>query len=235
MPYIFQSNLGITPTVLEIPYSSPTDEQIIRYLSSGGIRLEVNGAIRQSISRQDQGMQAIMGVRACMAVAPLTERNKNASPPDSKELPLICDERYIHGANQAILIVATVGGGVEEKCAQLHKRGEYIDALVVDSIASAALDNAIWEIKKDLISKTENLQVGYTLFPGINSMPLGFQRTIFEILKPEKPIGVLLAESMLLVPIKSISAVIPMGYKLSCLGLKVDDSMLYAMGDSSSY
>ncbi|MCG7852510.1 MAG: hypothetical protein MIO92_08315, partial [Methanosarcinaceae archaeon] len=67
MPYIFQSNLEVTPTVLEIPYSSPANEQITRYLSSGNTRLGMNGAVRKSISRQNQGMQAIMGVRASMA------------------------------------------------------------------------------------------------------------------------------------------------------------------------
>ena len=235
MPYIFQSNLEVTPTVLEIPYSSPANEQITRYLSIGGTRPIPNGAVRKSISRQDQRMHSIMGVRASMVPVPLTEMKNRVLTLDSKAIPILCDERYMQGADQAILLVATVGRGIEERCAQLYKRGEYIDALVVDAIASAALDNAIWEIKKDLISKTENLQVGYTLFPGINSMPLCFQRTIFEILKPEQTIGVMLTESMLLVPIKSTSAVIPMGYKLSCLGLKVDDSMLYAMGDASSY
>ena len=168
MPYIFQTNLEIKPAVLEIPYRSPAVDQITRYLSSGNTRLGINGAVRKSITRQDHRMHAIMGVRASMAVLPLTEISNRVLALDSKAILIICDEAYIQGANKAILLVATVGRDVEERCTQLYKRGEYIDALVVDAIASAALDNAIWEIKKNLIGKMKNLLTRKKITPHLS-------------------------------------------------------------------
>jgi cobalamin-dependent methionine synthase I len=44
--------------------------------------------------------------------------------------------------------------------------------------------------------------------PGYGDLPLEFQKTVFLLLNPEKYIGLTLSESLLMTPIKSVSAII---------------------------
>jgi hypothetical protein len=201
--------LATTSAITEFPYEALTLSQITRFLNDGGASAEAKGAVRESIRRLNERMAPFLVARVSWCIKSISDLR--LVWPWGDEMPSC----YLEKATMAALLVGTVGSGAEEECNRLYRAGEYIDALVLDAMASAALARGIQKTKETVRKSVANTITGYTLYPGGQHMPFTFQRVIFDALRPEETLGVKLTESMLMVPVKSASAIIPMGEALS--------------------
>ncbi len=119
------------------------------------------------------------------------------------------------GARGGVFLLATAGPALERRVAELFAEGSEVEAFVLDAAASAV---AMGAYAFAIDRAAELLHVGGyltgpCLVPGSDYWPLEGQRAVFEVL-PAAELGVELSVSMLMVPQKSLSALIPYGEEL---------------------
>ena len=115
---------------------------------------------------------------------------------------------HLCGCREVYLFCGTIGTGFDA----LLRRVSAIsgaDALILQAIGTAAIEglmnSAEDEIKKEL-SADESLTTRYS--PGYGDFPLSSQHTILNLLDASRKVGISLTDTMLMIPSKSISAVI---------------------------
>lgn len=119
------------------------------------------------------------------------------------------------GAERLFVVVSTIGTALEEEVSRLFDAGEYVDALVLDSIGSVAVGDVCQHVRSLICRQCEKTgqKVGPTLSPGYQYWDLTDQTILFQMVPAEK-IGVSLSPSCLMVPRKSESMIVPVGRDL---------------------
>ena len=112
------------------------------------------------------------------------------------------------GCRDAYLACGTLGARFDA----YHRRVSVVsgaDALIVQAIGAAAIEKVMDSIEDDIrpaLAAGESLVSRYS--PGYGDFPLAEQRTLLSMLDAPRSIGVSLTDSLLMVPSKSVSAVI---------------------------
>ncbi len=120
--------------------------------------------------------------------------------------------RNLNGCSQVILFAATIGSGVDQLIRRYTKL-EISKGVVMQAAGAAVIEAYCNEQNQRL--KEEAAAEGYYLrprfSPGYGDFPLEYQRLISDVLKMEKNCGITLTDSLLMLPTKSVTAVIGMG------------------------
>ena len=106
-----------------------------------------------------------------------------------------------------ILMAATLGSEVERliRRAQVGRMG---DAVILDACGSAAIENVCDNLCADLEASFAPRYLTDRFSPGYGDMPLKQQEELFRVLDVTRRIGVSLSESGLMLPQKSVTALI---------------------------
>ena len=113
----------------------------------------------------------------------------------------------LKGCDQVILMAATLGNSVE----RLIRRTQAVDmagALMLDACGSAAIENVCDNLCDDLAAGFAPRYLTDRFSPGYGDMPLSQQRELFAALDVTRRIGVTLTDSGLMLPQKSVTALI---------------------------
>lgn len=119
-----------------------------------------------------------------------------------------CDiAELLNGCSSVILMAATLGSETELrlKRSQIRNMGE---AVILDAAASAAIENVCDNLYADLEKHFAPKYLTDRFSPGYGDFPLSQQRALFEVLDVTRQIGVSLSESGLMLPQKSVTALI---------------------------
>lgn len=122
----------------------------------------------------------------------------------------------LRGCEEAVLFAATLGNAPD----QLMSRYEITDMTkaVVLQAASAMLIEAYCDEIQEAIRVKESSR-GYFLrprfSPGYGDLPISEQRKIFQVLECEKRIGLTLTDTMMMLPTKSVTALIGLTKEVS--------------------
>ncbi len=113
----------------------------------------------------------------------------------------------LHGCSEVILMAATLGSEVERliRRAQIGRMG---DAVILDACGSAAIENVCDNLCADLADKMHPRFLTDRFSPGYGDMPLEEQEELFRVLDVTRRIGVSLSQSGLMLPQKSVTALI---------------------------
>jgi len=116
------------------------------------------------------------------------------------------------GAEQLAIAVCTVGPGVVQRIAEIKERGDPVQALLLDQLATLAVGLLSQRFYAWLIADTQSrgLQISTYLSPGESEWSIRDQAVIFDLVNPAQ-IGVSLTETMLMKPIKSVSLMAGIG------------------------
>jgi hypothetical protein len=120
--------------------------------------------------------------------------------------------RMLGGAERAIAAVMTLGGGVDRAILAAQQQGAYLKAMLLHDLATMAVDT----LRQEVCSQIERgaaqagLLTSPPISPGEARWTMDGQRAIFSLLDAGQ-IGVTLTESLVMVPIKSLSMVIGSG------------------------
>ena len=131
--------------------------------------------------------------------------------------------KHMGGAQEVVIILCTVGEGLERRAADVSKE-DSVYGLALDAVGSAgveALANAVCALFEEDATK-EGCKVTIPLSPGMVGWPVEQgQPQIFDLLDTDE-IGVRLTESMMMVPRKSLTFVLGIGKKLIAGGRACD-------------
>lgn len=110
--------------------------------------------------------------------------------------------RYFSGCSETYIFLATLGAEVD-RLIMKKKALSLSEGFTLDCVASALIETACDEIETRLCSAEETKN---RFSPGYSDCPLTVQRDIFSVLSANKYIGVKLLDSLLMTPMKSVSA-----------------------------
>jgi len=117
--------------------------------------------------------------------------------------------RLLSGCTLVSLLAVTLGPQVDDYIGDLLARGQYAAAAVADAVGSDAAEQAVMQLDDKLRQAAADLGFGLTrrFSPGYGDLPLEVQRDLLRSLAAES-IGVHLTKSNLMVPQKSITALL---------------------------
>lgn len=114
--------------------------------------------------------------------------------------------RHLEGCTEAVLFAATLGTGVDlllRRCAVAE-----MGRAVVMQAAAAAMVEAFCDRCQLELARESALFLRPRFSPGYGDLPLSFQKPLLAYLESDRRIGLSVTDSMMMVPTKSVSAVI---------------------------
>lgn len=116
---------------------------------------------------------------------------------------------HLAGCEKVIALSATVGEEIEEEITRRFNAGEYSTAVIMDAAATAAVEQIANGMEKAISPKmaAQGYLMKWRFSPGYGDWPLEQQPDLLQLALAEK-IGVHLSSSMMLIPRKSITAII---------------------------
>lgn len=117
--------------------------------------------------------------------------------------------RLLQGCSRISLLMVTLGPDVDRLIDDLLEQGRYAAAAIADAIGSDAAEQVIEQLNQQLkqTALTEQARLTPRFSPGYGDVPLSLQPDLTRLLQAQL-IGVSLTASCLLVPRKSITALI---------------------------
>ena len=116
---------------------------------------------------------------------------------------------HLKDSKRTVLMAVTLGSIIEKRI-MLYERTNLTKALILDSCATAAVEEVCDIIEDDVKNKAlkENLSITFRYSPGYGDLPLDIQRDFLNTLNANKIIGLTVSENNLLMPRKSVTAII---------------------------
>ena len=118
-------------------------------------------------------------------------------------------QAHLTDCHQCIFMAATLGADVERLL--MHTQvSDMAKALILDSCASAAVENLCDNLEADLRARleAEGCYLTGRYSPGYGDFPLTFQRDFCTLLNAQRQIGLTVSPTSLLIPRKSVTAVL---------------------------
>ena len=114
---------------------------------------------------------------------------------------------FLRDCDGVVLLAATLGAEAEALIRRASAR-DMADAVILDAAGSAAIETVCDNFCADLAAALAPRYLTDRFSPGYGDMPLSDQRAIFRLLDVSRRIGVSLSESGLMIPQKSVTALI---------------------------
>ena len=113
----------------------------------------------------------------------------------------------LRDCDPVILMAATLGAEAESLLRRAQAR-DMTEAVILDAAGSAAIERVCDELCESLAARFAPRYLTDRFSPGYGDMPLGQQGDFFRVLALEKSIGLSLSESGLMIPQKSVTALL---------------------------
>lgn len=111
-------------------------------------------------------------------------------------------------SNRCVLMAATLGMEVDKQIS-LKQKIDMLDAVILDACASVLIDKVCDEAELEIVEQLKaNEFLTMRFSPGYGDVPLEVSSELLDILMATKKIGLSLTKSHMLVPTKSVTAII---------------------------
>lgn len=177
-------------------------EEALRYL---GVRGRPDAVLQADL---DRCAELLMAQARPRAVWKLFLREADGTLEGTAFRPAGQDiQRFLSGCGRVILMGATLGAEAETllRRAQARAMG---DALLLDALASAAVENVCDNLCRDLAVHFSPDRLTSRFSPGYGDFPLSQQRELCAVLDLSRRLGVSLTPGGLMIPQKSVTALI---------------------------
>jgi len=119
----------------------------------------------------------------------------------------------LEGCSKIIIFLTTIGGGLEARVRNLAEDGSLVHAYVLDAVGSIAAEQVASHVETVAaeMARSDGLVASRRFSPGYCDWNLTQQRSLFRLAHADS-VGVSLTELGLMVPRKSVSGIIGLGY-----------------------
>ncbi len=173
------------------------EQEVLRYL---GCAQAPDPELQEKISCLSEELIAVSVPRLVWRRLPLLPENEFLlAGEDIREILKDCSE--------VVLFAATLGVEAERFLQRAQIR-DMAQAVILDACADSAIENVCDHFCEDLASLAAPRFLTDRYSPGYGDLPLSHQRVIFDVLDVTRRIGVTLTDSGLMLPQKSVTAMI---------------------------
>lgn len=167
--------------------------EALRYL---GVREDPEGTLHRQMTALSQELQSIVTPRHTWVL----------SEASALALPGRMAEKMLAQCKQAAILVCTLGQDFDRRMRQLQSR-DMARAVMLDALGSVYVEAACDEAEKTIVSRFPGMHLTDRFSPGYGDLPLDVQPRLMALAGASR-IGVTLTESLLMVPQKSVTAII---------------------------
>ena len=115
--------------------------------------------------------------------------------------------RHLKGCDKAALLAATVSDGAD-RLIRYYSAFDMAKSVITDCLASAAVEQVCNEVDRIIRSSTEQKYQTWRFSPGYGDLPLEVQKDFLDVLDAGKRIGLNVLDNYMMVPTKSVTAII---------------------------
>ena len=117
--------------------------------------------------------------------------------------------QHLHDASEVVLVAATLGAGIDRELRRLSLT-DPLGQVVFDAAATACIERTVDEVEARIRSDAaeRGLYCSWRFSPGYGDLPLDVQPQLLAALNATRRLGITLTPSNLMVPTKSVTAVI---------------------------
>lgn len=214
----------------EIRLAPISKAEAMRYM---GVRGEPSGAVLEILDRFEPIVREKL--RPAMVWKAVDVRTDGAVYLSGMARPLEGEDikRHLKGCDRAVVFAVTVSAEADKLIRQLSVTN-MAESLAVDCLCSTAVEQACDIAEREIFSQ---LRVSYRTWrfsPGYGDLSVSIQGDILTLLNAQRRIGLTVTESNLLVPSKSVTAIIGVsenpierGKKRGCESCKMSDSCAF--------
>lgn len=141
-------------------------------------------------------------------------------------------KRHLTGCDRAVLLAATLSTESDKLIRQTAVTDMAL-SLAVDCICSAAVEQVCGRAEEEIFSSLDAKYRTWRFSPGYDDLPIDVQRDFLNALNAPKRIGLTVTESSLLVPTKSVTAII--GISDTPVKMEAKGCAVCSMRDSCAY
>lgn len=183
-------------------------KEVLRYL---GYK---NGEIPENInSLIDECINEIKEISHWKYVYKIFHINKSAEAVEVEGSNLIFRGKdileHLKNSSMCAIMAVTLGSNVDMKI-RYYEKINLIKSLVIDACASTAVEWVCDEVQKKIKEEAESIDLGitYRYSPGYGDFSIDIQPKIINALDAQKTIGLTVSENNVMIPRKSVTAVI---------------------------
>ncbi len=192
--------------VIEIKATAPAVDEVLAFMRAGKTSdVEIVSAAQHAIEKVYGATQA----RACYLRCPLELLGGGRIKLCGLEIISESLEKRLKDCSEAYIFAATVGSEVDRIIrAEAAKSGLF--GLCADAAGSAAVESVCDRLNDEIsaICKREGKDTKTRFSAGYGDMSLEYQREICDLLDTKKHIGVALGAGVMMMPSKSVTAII---------------------------
>lgn len=116
-------------------------------------------------------------------------------------------EKHLEGCEKAIVMCATLGAEID-KLIRISQIADMAKAVVIDSFASVAIEQVCSKVDEQMAEKYPDYNMTFRFSPGYGDYPISLQKSFLTMLDAQRKIGLTTNDNYLLMPSKSVTAVI---------------------------
>lgn len=170
--------------------------EAVRYL--GGARVKMNAAMEQLLTDCEEQVLAEAAPKYLYKVKDLPCEDLMAG----EDLSM-----HLAGCRQAVLICATLGAGID-RMLRVEQVKDMSRAVVLDALASVAIEQVCKQVDTLIADRFPDLFQTFRFSPGYGDYPIEMQKYFLTELDAPKKIGLTTNDNYLLIPTKSVTAVL---------------------------
>ncbi len=115
--------------------------------------------------------------------------------------------RHLEGCERAIILGATVSSEADKLIRQTSVT-DMAAALAVDALCSAAIEQVCNAAEEEIFTAMDAAYRTWRFSPGYGDLPISHQKELLFALNAQRRIGLTVTDSFLLIPSKSVTAII---------------------------
>lgn len=117
--------------------------------------------------------------------------------------------KHLEGCEKVVCMAVTVGEKIEHEITNRFRQGHYFESMLMDAAATSAVEQAADSLEKtiELETSKDGYKMRWRYSPGYGDWDIRHQKNFFKIVGA-KEIGMSLSISMMLIPRKSVTAII---------------------------
>jgi hypothetical protein len=139
------------------------------------------------------------------------KKDNNSIVLSNSNIKLIGLDIYEHlkDSVRCALMAVTIGSDIDFKI-RYYEKIDLTKAIIMDACATAAVESLCDEVEGKIKEKAleKYLQITYRYSPGYGDLPIELQPSILDVLEAQKKIGLTVSDSFILLPRKSVTAII---------------------------
>ena len=193
-------------TVFSKIYDAPpiNKAEILRYAGMRGDSGEVDALVEECLCECFPKLV----YKVCFAELPISVHNEGADSAFAK-IQSAALAKNLKDCNSIVLFAATVGIDVDRLIAR-YSTVSPAKALLLQAIGTERIESLCDAFCNDLKKEKNSLNKGIKprFSPGYGDLSIEFQRDIFKVLEPSRRIGLMLNESLIMSPSKSVTAIV---------------------------